>query len=370
VRAWRLAGPPDTAIGTDGAVLSLDFPGKDHLAAAEMLGQTPLVWDLRVAPPARVRTPDVPGITTSIAADPLKPGRFAFGTGLMVGSTPDTTVRVWDLVEGRFPEEPVVAHRSNVDTLAFSATGRWLASAGYLDKTLKVLDRESGQVREIGMPDALGALHSVAFHPRAEPPVVAVGGDGHLAILDMASGTPTLVPHAFEGSPAGTWRVADLEFSADGTLLATTAPDGKVRLWRFGEWARPHASLEPAWAAGPVGVRQLAFNRVSGELAVGYQDGAIRIWAPHTLQRPAILVHSAGGRAVQSLAFDPSGTALAAGFANGGIEILSTLQSLVATGCTGLFRNLSEAEWATFVGTRLSYAKTCPDLPAPAREAR
>jgi WD40 repeat protein len=370
VRAWRLVGPRDSALATDGAVLSLDFPGKDHLAAAEKLGQTPLVWDLRKAPPVRVRTPEVRGVTTSIAADGAKPGRFAFGTGLLIGSAPDLSVRVWDLAEGRFPMEPVAAHKSDVDALAFGVAGRWLASAGYLDKNLKVLDRQSGQVREIRLPDELGAIHAVAFHPSAEPPVLAVGGDGHLAILDLASGRPTLVPHAFEGSPTGAWRVADLDFSPDGALLATTAPDGKVRLWRVGEWVRPHAVLEPAWAAGPVGVRQLAFNRVGGELAVGYQDGAIRIWAPHAPQRPPVLVHPAGGGAVQSLAFDPAGTALAAGFANGGIEILSTLQSLVAAGCAGLFNNLSEAEWATFVGPKLAYAKTCPGLLTPGQQER
>jgi WD40 repeat protein len=370
VRVWGLAGPPDAAITTAGAVLSLDFLDRDHLVAAEKLGQTPLVWDLRNSPPVRVNTPEVPGVTTSVAADSSKPGRFAFGTGLLVGSTPDATVRVWDIAEGRFAAEPVVTHRSDVDALAFSATGRWLASAGYLDKILKVLDRRSGQVREFRLPDDLGAIAAVAFHPRADPPIIALGGDGRLAIVETASGSLTQVQHAFERSPAHVWRVADLEFSADGALLATTAPDGKTRLWHFGEWTRPHAIFEPPWAAGPVGVRQLAFNPVSGDLAIGYQDGAIRTWGPHAPQRPSILIHSASGGAVQSLAFDPSGTTLAAGFANGGIEIMSTLSSLVTMGCAGLFRNLSEAEWATFVGTRLDYVKACPGSPAPTQQER
>jgi WD40 repeat protein len=197
-----------------------------------------------------------------------------------------------------------------------------------------------------------------------------VGGDGRLAIVDLESGAPTLVPHAFEGLAAGVWRVADLEFSPDGKLLATAAPDGKVRLWRVGEWTRPHVVLEPAWAAGPVGVRQLAFNRASGELAAGYQDGAIWIWATPGSSRPPVLIYPARGQAVQSLAFDPGGTLLAAGFANRGIELMSTLESLVTAGCTGLFRNLSEAEWAAFVGPRLAYAKSCPNLPVTASQQR
>lgn len=370
VRAWRLAGPRDAAIATDGAVLSLAFAGKDHLAAAEKLRQTPLVWDLRQTPPAPLRTPEVLGVTTAIAADDSKPGRFAFGTGLLVGSAPDTAVRVWDLTEGRFPSEPVVTHRSDVDALAFGASGTWLVSAGYLDRTLKLHDRQSGQVREIALPRELGDVRAVAVQPRTDRPLVAVGGDGRLAIVDLESGAPTLVPHAFEGLAAGVWRVADLEFSPDGKLLATAAPDGKVRLWRVGEWTRPHVVLEPAWAAGPVGVRQLAFNRASGELAAGYQDGAIWIWATPGSSRPPVLIYPARGQAVQSLAFDPGGTLLAAGFANRGIELMSTLESLVTAGCTGLFRNLSEAEWAAFVGPRLAYAKSCPNLPVTASQQR
>jgi len=366
VRAWWLASPTDSVIATEGAPLSLAFLGTGHLAAAVKLEQTPLIWDILKMPPVLRRTAEVPGITTSVAADGSKPDRFAFGTGMLIGSTPDTTVRVWDLAEGLFPAEPRVAHQSDVDALVFSATGHWLASAGYLDKAVKLLDMQTRQAREVKLPDSTGTIHAIAFHPQADPPVIAVGGDGLFVVVDVASEKQTPVTHAFdETRPA--WPVADLDFSADGAVLATTAPDGKIRLWRVGEWSRPHSVLEPAWTEGPVPARQLAINRVSGELAVGHQNGEVRVWTPGEPGRRPLLVNRATGRAIQSLAYDPSGVLLAIGSAGGGIEILSTLQSLVGRGCAGLFRNLSEPEWTTFVGPGLAYMKACPDLPVPAR---
>jgi len=364
VRAWQLTDFPDSAIATDTAVLSLAFLGSDRLAAAVKLEQTPLVWDLGGIAPSPVRTAEVPGVLTAVAANATNAGQFAFGTGLLIGSTPDTSVRVWNIADGRFPTAPKVKHESDVDALAISATGRWLASAGYLDKTVKLLEMQTGQVRELRLPEATGAIYALALHPGSDPPVVALGGDGVVVVVDSATGNPTLIPHAFdEIRPA--WPVLDLAFSADGALLATTAPDGRVRLWRTGEWSQPETVLEPTWTEGPVAARRLAFNRISGELAIGYQDGAIRVWVPREPSKPPLLARPGGGPAVQSIAYDPSGAVLAVGLANGGIEMRSTLQRFVAVGCAALFRNLNEREWKTFVGPTLDYMATCPRLPGP-----
>jgi len=367
VRAWQLTGLPDSAIATDTAVLSLDFLGTDRLVAAVKLEQTPLVWDLGKMAPARVRSAEVPGVLTAVAADPTNAARFAFGTGLLIGASPDTAVRVWDIADGQFPAAPLVKHESDVDALAFSATSRWIVSAGYLDKSFKLRDMQTGRVRELRLPDTIGEIHALALHPGSDPPVVALGGDGLVIIVDSATGESTPIPHAFDRIPPA-WPVADLAFSEDGALLATTAPDGGVRIWRAGEWSRPETVLEPAWTQGPVAARRLAFNRITGELAVGYQDGAIRVWLPREPRKPPLLIKPGGGPAVQSIVYDPSGAALAVGLANGGIEIRSTLQSLVALGCKALVRNLTEREWATFVGPTLRYSATCPHLPGPAPE--
>ena len=40
------------------------------------------------------------------------------------------------------------------------------------------------------------------------------------------------------------------------------------------------------------------------------------------------------------------------------------VESLIAEACTTANRNLSQAEWATFVGSEFDYVRTCSRLPA------
>jgi WD40 repeat protein len=365
VRAWRLVGPPDGVIQTDAAVLSVAFLGPRRLAAAVRWDQAPLIVDIPETHGAPILTAAVTGTVKSVATDELHPGRLAIGTGSLLASNPDAGVRVWDLVGKRLPSGRQVEYESDVDALAFNPTGQWLVSAGSLDKVVKLLDTRRGQVREIKLPEPTGAIHAVALNPRGDPPLIAVGGDGLVVIVDPVSDRQALVLHSF-GGPSADWPVLDLEFSPDGASLATTAPDGKVRLWGVGEWARPQAVLEPSWSESPVAVRQIAYNRGTGELAVGYQDGAVRVWQPREAGRRPLLVNASTGPAVQSLAYDPTGAALAAGFATGGIEVWSSLQSLLELGCAQRLGDLTLAEWRAFVGNGVSRVQVCPPFAASA----
>lgn len=40
------------------------------------------------------------------------------------------------------------------------------------------------------------------------------------------------------------------------------------------------------------------------------------------------------------------------------------IEALVADACATANRNLSQAEWRTFVGSEFHYMRTCPSLPA------
>jgi WD40 repeat protein len=97
-----------------------------------------------------------------------------------------------------------------------------------------------------------------------------------------------------------------LSFSPDGRTLALGAEDGSVRLWDMPE-ARERSILH-----GHAGtVRSVAFSPDGQRLASGSQDGGVVLWDPMRSEKLRGLV--AGGRGlapVLAVAFSPDGRSL------------------------------------------------------------
>jgi WD40 repeat protein len=112
--------------------------------------------------------------------------RFVPGSGLIVTSGDDWTVRLWDAETGK--QVRLMQHDSIVRALAVSADGRWIASSS-LDDTVRVWEVVTGrEARRLEGHGQLGGRRSLAFSPDSRRLYSWGDHDQALRVWDLATG--------------------------------------------------------------------------------------------------------------------------------------------------------------------------------------
>lgn len=159
-------------------------------------------------------------------------------SGAMVGGTPsDNAARLWDLETGAPIGAPLQHSRSILDA-KFDADGRRVITMGR-DAMARVWDAQTGA--------PLTPMLSHAGPINAETP----------------------------DEPWTVWNagIHDADFSPDGTLLATTGSDQRLRVWRLDAGGAPYiAARMQAWA------HSVRFSADGARVLTLDQRGEIRSW--------------------------------------------------------------------------------------------
>ena len=198
-------------------VLSMSFSPDGTMLASGSWDRTAKLWDVST----RANFATFEGHTGGVYSVSFSPD----GTTLASGSS-DGTVLLWDVAIG---EQIAIleGHKDEVKAVGFSPDGTMLAS-GSSDGSVKLWDVATK--REIvTLPGRI--VNSVSFSP--DGAILATGSAAVVKLWDVSTRANIAT---FEGHTNG---VYSLEFSLDGTTLASGSADGTVLLWDVSDYVTP-----------------------------------------------------------------------------------------------------------------------------------
>jgi WD40 repeat protein/tRNA A-37 threonylcarbamoyl transferase component Bud32 len=204
---------------------------------------------------------------------------------------------------------PLRGHRWQVNGVAFSPEGKYLASAG-ADQSVKVWDLSDGRVIR-SLEGHTGVVYAVAYSPDGRL-LASAGADHTVRLWGPSAGEPLLILRGHEAPVRG------VAFSPDGTSLASAGEDRVVNVWDAA------SGRQAATFRGNAADLCVAFSPDGRHLASGGRDAIVRLWdleAPQTPPR-ALRGH---GDAVTSLAFGPDGKRLVSAGADRQVKVWDLL---------------------------------------------
>jgi WD40 repeat protein/DNA-binding SARP family transcriptional activator len=273
--------------------------------------------------------------------------RFSAG-GRLVGVAGDKRAVVWDVRTGQVVQSKSVGSGigEGSNAVAFSPGGRVLAVAD--GEAIELYDLRTGR-RVVQLPSQNNGPQDIDFSPDGTLLASATLA-GNLDLWDV--GTGRLVARLPNGSDHRAFD-SSVRFSPDGELLAVGDTSGNVVIWNVAT-RRP---VGRPLAGQSVSVDSVAFDPAGRTLVTMSDDGNLRLWdvATQKLIGAPIPVWKGGGGTAE---FFPDGKHVLADFGPSGIVWNVDPSAWETQACRIAHRDLTRKEWSDFLGRR-RYRPVC-----------
>jgi WD40 repeat protein len=142
-------------------------------------------------------------------------------------------IEVWNAVTNQHVAQ--LTQQGGIKRIMFSPDSRRLASISWLDNTVTIWDTSLWNQNATWKASSWHYATAMAFSPEGKVLATASGSDSDPVHSTLVGGTVTLWDEVAKRSFATfCWHwaaVSDIAFSPDGSKLATSCYDGKVRVW-------------------------------------------------------------------------------------------------------------------------------------------
>jgi class 3 adenylate cyclase/GTPase SAR1 family protein len=188
---------------------------------------------------------------------------FDQAVGMLAGGSPDGTVKLWDMANGKLLRTSK-EQRNEVASIAFDPEGRTLA-CGNANGTVNLWETSGGELLRT-LQGQRGRVSSLVFDPTGR----LLAGSGEDGSVSLWSTTDGKILRTFPG-PRG--EIVSVVFEPTGRVLARAGADGTIFLW---DTASGKLLRILAGHYGPVS--SLAFEPTGRMLAAGCLDNTVKLW--------------------------------------------------------------------------------------------
>lgn len=222
--------------------------------------------------------------------------------GILASGSRHYGIRLWDAETGAALSPELL--KANVFYLAFSPSGH-LASVS-VDGILSIWDVNTGEELH-GWRFNGGSIKALRFSPNSEGSEQLVLGTSTAVLLwkfsDFGKPSCTFIEEVIEKKGS----VSAVDFSQQGTWIASEAAGGDIRIWD----AQNGNALHKTIRGHKKHVSSVAFSRDEKRLVSGSDDLTVKIWSVET---GANLSSFDCTWPIRAVAFSPDGSFVAAGF--------------------------------------------------------